>query len=81
MKANSLGLQILWWAEIVVGARALLFFVPVMINKWQMRGMSPYVLEDWCLWVVTFASLLYFLSCYSFLLLVPAWDYKRSLHR
>ena len=61
MKSNSLGLQILWWAEIVVSARALLFFVPVMISKWQARSLSPYVLEDWFLWVVTFAALLYFL--------------------
>lgn len=61
MKANSLGLQILWWVEIVVGARALLFFVPVMIHKWQTRSMSPHVLEDWFLWVATFAALLYFL--------------------
>lgn len=61
MKANSLGLQILWWAEIVVGARALLFFVPVMISKWQLRVLTPYALEDWFLWVATFASLLYFL--------------------
>lgn len=61
MKANSLGLQILWWAEIVVGARALLFFVPVMISKGQIRSVSPYALEDWFMWVAAFASLLYFL--------------------
>ena len=61
MKANSLGLQILWWAEIVVGARALLFFVPVMISKWQLRSLSPYALEDWFMWVAAFASLFYFL--------------------
>lgn len=61
MKANSLGLQILWWAEIVVGARALLFFVPVMISKWQLRSLSAYALEDWFMWVATFASLFSFL--------------------
>lgn len=61
MKADSLGLQILWWAEIVVGARALLFFVPVMISKWQLRSSSAYALEDWFMWAAAFASLLYFL--------------------
>ena len=61
MKADSLGSQILWWAEIVVGARALLFFVPVMISKWQLRSLSPYALEDWFMWVAMFASLFYFL--------------------
>ena len=61
MQANSLGLQILWWAEVVVGARALLFFVPVMISKWQFWSLSPYALEDWFLWIATFVSLLYFL--------------------
>lgn len=61
MRANSLGLQILWWAEIVVGARALLFFAPVMISKWQMRSLSSSAPGDWFLWVATFAALLYFL--------------------
>ena len=61
MKASSLGLQILWWAEIVVGARALLFLIPVMISKWQLRGLSPYALEDWFMWVAAFASLFSFL--------------------
>lgn len=60
MKSNSLGLQILWWAEIVVGARALLFLAPVMISKWQVRSLSPAALEDWFLWVAMFASVLYF---------------------
>lgn len=59
MKSNSLGLQILWWAEIVVGARALLFLAPVMISKWQIRSLSPAALEDWFLWVAMFASVLY----------------------
>ena len=61
MKANSLGLRILWWAEIVVGARALLFLVPLMISKWQLRSLPAYALEDWFMWVAAFASLLYFL--------------------
>lgn len=60
MKSNSLGLQILWWAEVVVGARALLFLAPVMISKWQVRSLSPAALEDWFLWVAMFASVLYF---------------------
>ncbi len=60
MRANSLGLQILWWAEIVIGARVMLFLAPVMISKYQARSLAPYALEDWFLWVVTFASLLYF---------------------
>ena len=61
MKSNSLGLQILWWAEVVVGARALLFLAPVMISKWQVRSLSPAALEDWFLWVAMFAAVLYFL--------------------
>lgn len=61
MKSNSLGLQILWWAEVVVGARTLLFLAPVMISKWQVRSLSPAALEDWFLWVAMFAAVLYFL--------------------
>ncbi|GEM_PF-2909670 len=60
MKANSLGLRILCWAEVVVGARALLFFVPVMISKWQLRSLNSYALEDRFLFAATVASLLYF---------------------
>src|SRR3989344_5208231 len=60
MKSNSLGLQILWWAEIVVGARALLFLIPVMISKWQVRSLSPSSLDDWFLWAAMVASALYF---------------------
>lgn len=33
MSDKSLGLKMLWWAEIVVCARAILFFIPVLINK------------------------------------------------
>ncbi len=61
MKSNSLGLQILWWAEIVVGARVLLFLAPVVISKWQIRSLSPSAPEDWFLWVAIFAAVLYFL--------------------
>lgn len=60
MAVKSLALQVLWWAEIVVGARALLFLAPVMISKWQIRSLSPSALEDWFLWVAMFASVLYF---------------------
>lgn len=61
MPAKPLGLQMLWWAEIVVSARALLFLLPVMINKWQDQSLSPHSADDWFLWVATFASLFYLL--------------------
>ncbi len=61
MRANLLGLRILWWAEIVVGARALLFFAPVMISKGQMRSLTSSAPGDFFLWVATSAALLYFL--------------------
>lgn len=61
MKSNSLGLQILWWAEVVVGARALLFLAPVVISKWQIRSLSPAALEDWFLWAAMSAAVFYFL--------------------
>jgi len=33
MKEKSVGLVILWWAEIIIAVRVLLFTVPVIINK------------------------------------------------
>lgn len=60
MAQKSLGLMILWWAEIVVGARALLFFIPVLINKCLARSFSPAVLEDRFIAWAALTALLYF---------------------
>ncbi len=61
LRSKSLGLTILWWAEIVVGARTLLFFVPVMINKCLMKSFLPAVIEDRFIAGVSLTALLYFI--------------------
>ncbi len=60
MAQKSLGLMILWWAEVVIGARALLFFIPVLINKCLARSFSPAVMEDRFIAVAALTALLYF---------------------
>ena len=61
MATNSLALQMLWWAEIVVGARTLLFLVPVLISRWQEQNLLPSSVDDWFLRVAAFSSLFYLL--------------------
>ncbi|MBI5149766.1 MAG: hypothetical protein HZA28_03240 [Candidatus Omnitrophica bacterium] len=61
MAANSLALQMLWWTEVVVSARALLFLAPVIISRWQEQNLLSSSIDDWFLRVAAFFSLFYFL--------------------
>ncbi|MBI5415683.1 MAG: hypothetical protein HZA29_02600 [Candidatus Omnitrophica bacterium] len=51
----------LWWTEIVVGGRALLFLVPVMISRWQGQSFPVSSVDDWFLRVAALSSLFYLL--------------------
>lgn len=77
MRMESLGLRIWWWAELVVGVRTLLFFVPVMINKYLMKSFSSAILEDRFVAGVTLTALLYFIVGIVSLRGSPLW---RLLH-
>lgn len=59
MAQKSLGLRILWWAEVVIAARALLFFIPVLINKYLAKSFSSAVIEDRFIAVAAMTALLY----------------------
>ncbi len=61
MSAAPLGLQMLWWAQVVVSARILIFLLPVMINQSQGPGIPLYSADDGFLGVATLTSLLYLL--------------------
>lgn len=79
MQAKSLGLQILWWAEVVASARAILFFAPVMISRGRAQGLSFSPLEDGFLWIATFASLLWLLIGIASLLGHRFWRFFHAL--
>lgn len=40
MGGKSVGLKILWWSEVIVSARVLLFFIPVVINTYMAGTLS-----------------------------------------
>ena len=46
MKQNSLALQIIWWLEVIVAARTLLFTIPVFIDRNTHQGLTLSRLED-----------------------------------
>jgi hypothetical protein len=62
MQPRSIALQILWWTEIIVSLRILLFFLPVLINKYISPQVAPSHIEDWGAVFLTFALLCYLLT-------------------
>lgn len=59
MGGNSLKLKIVWWAEVIISARALVFLVPVLINKYITKSFVPGLLDNLFIVVVAFAALFY----------------------
>ena len=61
MNKRSVGLIILWWVEVIISIRVLLFAIPVMINKYSAASFSAKNLEDRFMIVVTGAAVFYLL--------------------
>jgi hypothetical protein len=59
MGGNSLKLKILWWAEVIISARALVFFVPVLIDKYLTKSFVQGLLDHLFIVVAAFAALFY----------------------
>ncbi len=59
MGGNSLKLKILWWTEVIISARALMFFVPVLIDTYLTKGFVPGLLDHLFMVVAAFAALFY----------------------
>lgn len=61
MNGNFLRLKILWWAEVIISARALVFFIPVLIDKYLTRSLVPGLLDNLFIAVAAFAAFFYLL--------------------
>ena len=59
MKDRLLVLRILWWCEIVVALRVLLFTVPVIITKQIQDSFSPIFIDDWFVLALTLIAIFY----------------------
>jgi len=60
MKNQSVGAKILLFSEIIIAARALLFFIPVTINKFLSKSFLWGDLEDRFIVVCVLTAVLYF---------------------
>lgn len=58
MKNQSIGPQILAWAEVIVSVRVLLFTLPVLIDK-KMSGATAMGANDWFMLLMTLSALLF----------------------
>lgn len=54
-------MKILWWAEVIISARALVFFIPVLIDKYLTRGLVPGLIDNLFIAVAAFAASFYLL--------------------
>jgi len=59
MNGKSVGLIILWWVEVIISIRVLLFSVPVIINKCLEKSFALSDLNDRFIAVLTVTALLY----------------------
>ena len=62
MKGKSVGLVILWWSEVIVSLRILLFTVPVMINKFLAERFVFSGAENGFIVLLTLTAVFYLLS-------------------
>lgn len=59
MKKKALGLQVLWWSEIVVSICILFFTIPVIFIKQLEGNFSPINIDDWAILAFTITAFLY----------------------
>ena len=60
MDKKSVGLKILFWSEVIVSLRILLFSLPVMINKNSAGTFSVDNLDDRFIALLSLTAILYF---------------------
>lgn len=65
MNGKSVGLKILWWSEMVIALRVLLFTVPVVINKKINGNFSLLDVDDRFIVLITLTAILYFAIAFS----------------
>ncbi len=59
MKNQSIGPQILAWAEVIVSVRVLLFTLPVLLDKKMSGAAAAMGANDWFMILLTLSALLF----------------------
>lgn len=59
MNEKSVGLTIVWWSETIISLRAMLFSIPVMINKCLEKSFTLSDLNDRFIAVMTATAFMY----------------------
>lgn len=62
MEKKSVGLTILFWSEIIISLRVLLFSLPVMINKYSAGTLSLSNIGDQFIIILSLTAVLYFVA-------------------
>jgi hypothetical protein len=60
MNGKSVGLIILWWSEVIISVRVLLFSIPVMISKYSAKSLSLSDPDSLFMAMITVTALVYF---------------------
>jgi len=75
MKGKSVGLVILWWSEVIISLRALLFTVPVIINKILAENFILSDPENRFIILLTLTAVFYLLSGLTSIVGFKFWKY------
>lgn len=62
MKSKNIFLTIVFWCEIIISARLLMFTIPVLINKYINAQFYVDQISDWNIWVLTLLGFFYFMT-------------------
>ena len=62
MKPQNIVLRVFWWAEIILAARILLFFLPITIKHLFAHSSSMNFAIDFFVLLVTFGALLFLVA-------------------
>ena len=68
-----MALQIIWWLEVIVGARTLLFTIPVFIDRNTHQGLALSRLEDNFIVLLTVAAGVYLIVGFISILGLNFW--------
>ena len=59
MDGKSIGLKIMWWSEMIISIRVLLFLVPVLINQYLAKNFLLSNLNDRFIALLSAAAIFY----------------------
>ena len=79
MNKKAIGLQILWWSELVISLRVLLFSIPVIINRNMAQSFVASNPGDTFIILITIAAVLYFIAGVMAVAKLKSWKFLHYL--